>query len=196
MIINTELKKEIVLKLFKDIYSEYNPSSLSKQINRTREGTFKSLKELEENNIVKGKNFGKARFYNLEINDEFVLKNIELLLMEESRPFKRWKQELKELSKHVKIMVLFGSSINNEENAKDIDLLLVFDRKYNFEIEQIIKEKNKILIKKIHPLKQTIKDFEKNIINKDKVILDLIKKGVVLFGVEKYVGVIKNVSRK
>ena len=62
---------------------------------------------------------------------------------------------------------------------RDIDLLLVFKKENNQKINSVIKEKNEILTKRIHPIKQTNKDLTKNIKEKDKVILSAMRDGIV-----------------
>ena len=196
MTATTMLEKEIVLKIFKDFSIDYNPSTISKVLNKTRVGAFKALKELEKDTIIKGKDFGKARFYRIDLDNEYAMKNVETLLMEEAKSYQKWKDELKELFNYVKIAVIFGSFVKNPKSADDIDLLLIYDKKNNTKVNNIIKEKNEMLIKKIHPIKQTIEDFNKNLKKKDKILINAVKEGIVLYGYEQYAGLIKNVSNK
>lgn len=192
----TLLEKKIVLRLFKDFTVDYNSSSISKVLNKTRAGAFKALNSLEKDSIVKGRTLGKARFYKINIEDEYAKKNVETLLMEEAKKYIRWKDELRPIFEFTDIIILFGSVIRNEEKANDVDLLLVFNKKNNDKINQFIKEKNNVLIKKLHPIKQTIGDLKDNILNRDKVIIDSIKNGIFLHGYEKIADMIKNVASK
>jgi predicted nucleotidyltransferase len=194
MTATTPLEKEIVLKLFKDFKMEYNPSTIAKALGRTRVGTYKALNCLENDSIVKGKTLGKARFYKVNLAEEYARKNVETLLMEEARKFPRWKDELQELFEYTEIIILFGSIIQNEDKAHDIDVLVVFDRKNNSKINSHIEEKNQLLIKKLHLVKQTEQDLIKNIKKEDKVVLNAIKEGVVLHGYEKIIELIKDVT--
>jgi len=196
MTATTQLEKKIVLRLFKDFTVDYNSSSIAKVLNKTRVGAFKALNSLEKDSIVKGRNLGKARFYKISLEDEYAKKNVETLLMEEAKSYTRWKDELNELFRLTHIVILFGSIIRNEKKANDIDLLLVFDKKNNNKVNQFIKEKNQLLIKKLHPIKQTRDDLRKNILKRDKVILDAIRSGIVLHGYGKIMGMIKNVTSK
>ena len=196
MTADTPLGKEIVLKLFKDFTADYNPSSIAKILNKSRVGTFKALKSLEKDSIVKGKDMGKARFYRINLWDEYARKNVETLLMEEAKDYTRWKDELSQLSDITSIAILFGSIVTNRKKANDIDLLIVLDKKNNNKLNKFIREKNLLLIKKLHPVKQTNEDLQKNIIRKDKVIINALKYGVVLHGYEEIVELIKNVTRK
>ena len=194
MTATTAVEKDTVLKLFKDFTVEYNPSSIAKELKRTRAGTFKALNFLEKDVIVEGKNFGKARFYWINLEDEYARKNVEILLMEEAKEYQRWKDEFKELFNYVDIVILFGSIIKNENKAKDIDLLLIFNEKNNSQVNRIIKSKNEVLLKKIHPMKQTREDLKENIKKRDRILINAIKEGIVLHGYEEFVELIKDVK--
>jgi predicted nucleotidyltransferase len=194
MTATTPLEKEIVLKLFKDFKTEYNPSTIAKVLGKTRVGTFKALNSLESDSIVTGRTLGKARFYKINLVDEYARKNVETLLMEEAKKYPRWKDELHELFEFTEIVVLFGSIIRNEEKAHDIDVLIVFDKKNNSKINGFIKEKNQLLIRRLHPIKQTEEDLKKNIQKEDKIILSAIKEGIILQGYDKMIELIKHVT--
>jgi len=192
----TSKDKEIMLKLFKEVNSYYNPSSISKEIDISRIGSYKALKKLEKDNIVKSKRLGKASFYNLNLEDEYARKNIELLLIDEARKKQRWVDEFREIYNYAEIVILFGSIIKHEQNARDIDVLIVMEQKDNKKINELIEEKNKILLKKVHPIKQTREDLVKNIKNNNKVIISAIKEGIVLHGYDKYTDLMKNVRNR
>ena len=196
MTATTPLEKEIVLRLFKDFTVEYNASSVAKILNKTRAGAFKALHSLEQDSIVKGRNMGRARFYRINLEDEYARKNVETLLMEEAKNYSRWKDELSQLFILADIIILFGSVLKNEEKAKDIDLLIVLNWKNNGKLSQFIKEKNQLLIKKLHPVKQTKNDLRKNIIKRDKVVVNSIKEVVILHGYEKIIELIKNAASR
>jgi predicted nucleotidyltransferase len=185
-------EKEIVLRIFKDFTVDYNPSNIAKKVGKTRVGTFKALNFLEQDLIVKGKNMGKARFYWLNLDEEYARSNVATLLMEEAKAYNRWKSEFKELSGDVDIIILFGSIVKNEASAKDIDLLLVYKKENNDKVNRIIKEKNEILTRKIHPVKQTMDDIKANIKKRDKIIISAIKDGIVLHGYGRLVELIKD----
>lgn len=180
--------------MFKDFTVDYNPSSIAEVIGKTRVGTFKALNSLEKDSIVKGKTMGKARFYKINFNDDYAMKNVETLLMEEAKSYARWKDELGPLFALTDIIILFGSIIRNEEKANDVDVLLVFNKKNNDKVNRFIREKNDVLIKKLHPIKQTKEDLIKNILRRDKVIINAVRTGIVLHGHEKIVEMVKSVT--
>jgi predicted nucleotidyltransferase len=194
MVVLTDLEGELVLKLFKDFSKDYNPNSIAKEVNKTRMGTFKALQSLEVKGIMKWQTLGKARFYKLNLENPYARKTAELLLMDEANKHQRWADEFKELFEHVIIAILFGSIIKNDNKAQDIDVLLVYAEKNNFAVNSFIKEKNELLIKKMHPVKQTKEDLIKNLKKKDQVMLDAIRTGVVLHGFQEFVELIANVT--
>jgi predicted nucleotidyltransferase len=194
MVFLTNLEQETLLKLFKEPYEEYNSNNLAISVGKSRIGVSKALNSLEKNNLVTGKILGKAKFYKINYNDEYARKTIELLLMDESKKYPKWKDEFKEFQ--VKILVIFGSIIKNEKEAQDIDILIVYNEKDNEQINKIIKEKNSILTKKIHPIKQTYEDIKNNILKKDKILINAIKDGIVLKGQEEIVRLMQDVTSK
>lgn len=189
MVATALTEKEALLRLCKDFTTHYNPSTLAQAINKSRYGTFKALKALEEDGIIRGKNYGKARFYTIN-DDDYALKNVELLLMEEAKHYNKWQEEFKELASHCDLIILFGSLLRSEKQASDIDLLLVFEENNNQLINTLIEEKNNLLTKKVHPIKQTPDDIRKMIQQQNKVILEAIRTGIVLHGHENYVRLI------
>jgi len=193
MVSLTGLEGELLVKLLKDFSKDYNPGSIAKEVNKTRMGTFKALQSLEAKGIVKGQTLGKARFYKLNMESPYAMKTAELLLMDESHDYQRWADEFKELFPFVNAMILFGSALKDYKKAKDVDLLLVYPEKNDAKVNAFIKEKNEMLVKKIHPVKQTKEDLIKNLNKKDSVILDAIRTGVVLHGFQEFVELIAHV---
>lgn len=187
-----------VLKIFKDFKTRYNSNNLSKELELTSMGTLKILRRLYEKNILKLEELGKAKYYSINFDNEFSMDYIKFLLQKEANEslprIKRWLEEIKKFKDIAQIGVLFGSVLRNDKH-EDVDLVLIFNKNNNEKINKQLKELNIINIKQIHPIEQTSKDFKNNIAKKDKVILESIKRGVIAFGYDKYVEVIKNYSR-
>ena len=190
MISLTKKERELLLTLFKDFTSYYNANSISKVLNITHVGAQKIFKRL--NNILISKRIGKSIIYKLNLEDDYTKKLISFLLTDEANNFKRWKEEFKELFKEDRIIIIYGSSIKNYSASKDIDIMIIMNQKDLKEVNKIIKEKEKILPKPLHALKLTDDDLLNNI--KNKAIIDAIKNGIILYGQDKYVEIIKNVT--
>ena len=51
-----------------------------------------------------------------------------------------------------------------------------------------------MLPKKLHVIKLTHQDLFENLKKKDKAITDIVKNAIILYGQDKYVGIMKNVT--
>ncbi len=195
MTLLTEKEREILLILFKDFTAFYNANSISKVLGISHVGAQKIFKRLLKENLIKDQRIGKSIIYKLRLEDDYARKLISFLLADEANSkFKRWKEEFKVLFKEGRIMMLFGSAIKNYEKARDIDIMLIIDKKDYKDVKKIINEKQGILPKEIHSIEMTEEDLVSNIKKRQKAIMDAIKNGIILYGQDKYVGVIKNVS--
>ena len=89
---------------------------------------------------------------------------------------------------------MFGSTIKNYAKATDIDIMIVIDKEDVKEVNNILKEKKELLPKNLHAIKLTHEDLSGNLKKKDKVITDIVKNAVVIYGQDKYVEIIKSVT--
>lgn len=194
MVTLTQKEKEALLILFKDFTSFYNANSISKILGISRIGAMKMLKKFLNENLLIDKKIGKSIIYKLKLNDDYVRKLIAFLLADEANNFKRWKEEFKELFKKDRIIILYGSVIKNYARASDIDIMLIINKSEYKEATKIIKKRQKILPKKIHSIELTSNDLLQNIKQKKKSIIDIVKNAVVLYGQDKYVEILKNVT--
>jgi len=193
MDISTTTIGKVVLTGYKNPEKEYNANNMAKHLGISSMGALKIARRLEKENIITSRELGKARFYKLNFSSEYVKKYIEFLLRRESEqslPYvKRWINELKKL-KSTDAAVLFGSVLEKQKKANDIDVLLITDKKRFPKLKKEIEDINLVNTKKLHPLFQTGEDLRKNIQKQDKPILNAIK-GVVVFGDEKIVNLLE-----
>lgn len=111
--------------LCKDFCTSYNASSISRKVGMSPRGALKALKNLESQNLVIPKPFGRAIEYRLNFANPLAKKNAELLLLEEAElKHKRWVEEFRKFEE-ARILVLFGSASRVEKGYNDIDLLAV-----------------------------------------------------------------------
>ena len=175
-----------VLTIFKSPEVQYNANSISEIMGISRMGALKIAKRLEKENIILSKELGKAKFYELNFANDYVRDYARFLLKreaEQSNPYiKMWISEIKKI-KSADAAILFGSTLKKHKDAKDIDILIITDKKRFPRLKKEIEEINSINIKKLHPIYQTKEDFIKNIKKGDKVVLNAIK-GVIVFGEE------------
>ena len=173
-----------VLSIFKSPEVEYNASSIARHLGISAMGALKIAKRLERESIVVSRRLGKAVFYRLNFDSEYVRQYVKFLLKREAEQapayVKRWVNELKKV-KSADAAILFGSVLTKHDAAKDIDVVFVTDKKRFSKLRREIEDINLINVKRVHPIYQSGEDFRKNIEKGDGVILNAIK-GILVFG--------------
>lgn len=192
----TKAEMNVLLAIAKSPEIDYNANSMAKAVGITPMGALKILKRLEKESILKSKKIGRIAIYRINIEEQYALNYVSLLLSREalhSMPnIRRWINEIKKI-KNADIAILYGSLLKNE-SPNDIDVLFVTDKSRFAKLEKEIRAINKINVKKIHPLYQTFADIVDNIKTRHKPLLNAIK-GIVVIGEYKFLEVY-NESRK
>ncbi|MDP3026839.1 MAG: nucleotidyltransferase domain-containing protein [Nanoarchaeota archaeon] len=182
-----------VLLIFKSPETEYNANNIAKHLGISSMGALKIAKRLEKEGILISKELGKAKFYKINLDNDYTKQYIKFLLKREAEQasayVKRWINEIKKI-KNAYSAVLFGSVLKKEKEANDIDVLLITDQKKFSALKKEIEEINCLNNKKLHPIYQTKKDLKDNIKKSDEPVLNAIK-GVVVFGEDTVIGLIK-----
>ena len=191
---------EIIKKLLKDFAAKHTVSSISKEIGMTRVGVWKILKKLESEKfiILSQISSGKTSAYIMSLNwdNPLVEKTLAVLLAEESIKNQRWLANFSELEKRVDFLIIYGSILTSSKEANDIDIISVLSNKKNFiEIEKIVSITQKTQLKKIHSLNFTETEFKNELKKPNKAFIDAIKKGVVLFGQERFIKFIMGLAK-
>jgi predicted nucleotidyltransferase len=188
----TQNERQALLILFKDFTHFYNANSLSKVLKMSHVGVQKICKRLLNEHLVVSKRIGNAIVYKPNLNNEYVHQLIVFLLADEANNFKRWKEEFRELKNN--IVMMFGSAVMNYAKARDIDLMIVLNKKDVKKVSTILKRKKDILPKKVHAIKLTNQDLLENVKKKDKAMVDIVRNAIILYGQDKYVEILKHVT--
>jgi predicted nucleotidyltransferase len=172
---------------------KYSINQLAKRIKMTPKGAHKLLKKLEQEGIVIPLKLGNAVFYSLNLDSDLALKKAELSLFEEiSSPYARAQaKDLERLRPCVLSAVLFGSVLENGEKAGDIDVLLVFEKKNYKTVQRELDKLQALKTKRIHAVLQMPQDLVSNLRKNDKVVLEILRTGKVLWGHDVIVNAIK-----
>ena len=192
---------KILKVLLKQFTIKWTITSLAKELNMSRVGIWKVLKKLEAERLVllSPVGEGKTSIFNINLNWEnpVLEKNLSLILTKDAFKNQRWLNNFKEIEDKLNFLILYGSIIHSPKEANDIDILGVVSNKNNFlSIEETIKKIQKTQIKKIHSENFTQTEFKEEIKKPNKIFLEAIKKGVVIFGQEKFIKFIKEVYLK
>lgn len=189
----TDNEMRFVLGIFKSPELEYNANSISKLIRISSMGALKIAKRLEKENILISRELGKAKFFRLDLDSEYVRDYVKFLLKREAEHahsyVRVWINEIRKL-KSADAAILFGSVLTKYREAGDIDAVLITGEKKFAKLKEEVEEVNKINIKRLHPVYQSKADFIKNIGKGDKVLLNAIK-GIVAFGEDMVIEVLK-----
>lgn len=182
-----------VLQILKNPKQDYNANSISKELGISSMGALKIAKKLEKEDILVSKKIGKAIFYSINYKSDYAKQYLSFILKkqaEQSNPYiKRWISEIRKI-KNSDLAILFGSVLSKHDKASDIDVLFVVSQKNFSELKKEIESINRLNDKKIHPVYQSEQDLIENINKEDKVILNIIK-GIVVFGEELFLDLLK-----
>ena len=189
---------QILKILLKQFTIKWGITSLAKEINMTRVGIWKVLKKLEVKKLISLSPIGEGKtstfIISLNWENPLLEKTLELILIEDALKNQRWISNFIEIKNKLNFLILYGSIIHSPKEANDIDILGVISNKKDFNfIEKAIQEIQKSQIKKIHSENFTKIEFKEEIRKPNKIFIDAIKKGVVLFGQEKFIKFIKEV---
>lgn len=190
---------EILEILFRQFSRIWIITSLSEEINLSRVGTWKVLKELEKENLIflVSIGTGKTNSKTIKLNWENPLleKKLSLILTKEALEQQRWLKNFAELEKITDFTLLYGSILFSSKEANDIDILGVITNKKNFlKIDDAIQKIQKTQTKKIHSEIFTKEELNEEIKKSNEIFLDALKKGIILFGQEKFINFVKNLS--
>src|SRR3989344_5168747 len=194
----TTRPKKALLVLLKDLSTTHTVTSLAKQLNMSRVGMWKTLKKLEENELIKFNQVGGGKTSTLLIalnwGNILVEKTLALYLTEESLAQKRWKHTFAELEKMTHFLILYGSVLHSPKEAHDIDVMgIVSGGKRFVSTDAIIQKIQKIEMKKIHAIFFGREELLQELKKQTRAFIDAIKKGVVLSGQENYFRFMKKV---
>ena len=195
MILTTKEKR--VLRFLATSMQDFSINDLAKACKLAPSGAHKVLKKLEKEGVVKAKSIANIRSYKLDFqgdNTESVL-HMAFVPGELEGRVKLRSQDLKPLKDTTRVCIIFGSYITVKQNPSDLDLLFILE-KTNFETYKHALAKAKDLMPiKIQDVIQTTEDLEQNLKKGDPVIIGVLRTGVVLWGFDVLVRVIKNVSK-
>ena len=172
----------------------FNVNQLSKNIKISVGSAHKILHELKKEEIVIITDMKSSIYYKLNLNNPDTIDICKLILRENKKHLpsyiKIYVEEIEKF-KEAEIIILFGS-ILDKKDFNDVDVLFITNKIK--EVNLFCNEISKIRTKPINPLIMKLDDFTKNIKNKNNVILEIINKGVIINGEERYMVVLKNAN--
>ncbi|MDP4012954.1 MAG: hypothetical protein Q8R00_05115 [Candidatus Nanoarchaeia archaeon] len=193
----TANEKQVLRFLAVSTRKNYSINDIAKACKLTPNGAYKLLVKFEKEDILKADHIANIKAYKLNFESEKTVRVIELALMSnviEGRVKLRI-EDLKPLRAVTKACVLFGSYITTKKEPKDLDVLFVLEKK-NFEAyKRVLSKVQDITPVKIQDVVQTVEDVKQNLKEDDPIVIAALRDGIVLWGFDVIVEVIKNVSQ-
>lgn len=192
----TENERKVLKFVLLTFDRDYSINEISKNCKLTPNGAYKILKNFEKENVLMYKKVANIKSYKLNFNNK-TIKLLELILIPEiklKRIIHRI-EDIKSLRSVTSACILFGSYIKTEK-ANDLDILFIIEKNNFKKYKKILNEIKYITPIKIHDVIQTKQDLIDNILKKEGVILDILKKGIIIWGQDVIIEVIKNVYQK
>jgi len=179
---------KIVEFLFRNIPNKFNINQIARELKISVGSAYKILKSLEKKGFLSSQKIGNGIYYALNLDNKEAENIIELVLMENrnkslaKNPHASiYAKDLKDAEKLTKAIILFGSILDTKD-AKDIDVLFIIDKGKSKAVEDFCMKLSNLRPKRINPLLMTMADLKANIKKQDKVIVGILKKGIILFG--------------
>jgi len=189
----TKNEKKILKFLLAHFDRDHSINEIAKRCRLAPNGAYIILKKFEKRGILQFKKIANLKSYKINFKSREALKLLELLLLpdhHESKINYRY-NDLKPLEKITKLGIIFGSYLTKKEKPNDIDLLFVVGKadykKYHLALDKI----KTVMPFKPHDIIQTKTDLIKNIEKRDPLIMKVLDEGVILWGQELLIEVIK-----
>lgn len=200
MLTENKTEREMLLWLLKDFSAAHTVTSLAHVLKKTRVGIWKNIKKLNNKGFILVSAIGagktNTRIITPVLSDSLLEKILSVYLTEQAFQQKRWKLNFGDLEKEVDFLILYGSILHSPEQAKDIDILVITAQKNFIKIQQIIDKIQKTQHKKIHAVNFTKEEFKQELKKENKVFIDALKKGVVLYKQENFVEFMKKIQNE
>ncbi len=159
-------------------------------------GAYKILKTFEKEGILEARAIAHIKSYRLLFENEHTARLLALAFSDrlEGRAALR-SQDLQRLKSVTKACVIFGSYITKKTKPEDLDVLFVLDKENFSQYKKQLASVQDITPVRIHDVIQTIEDLHQNLLKHDLIVIDSLREGVVLWGIDIVVRVIMDAYR-
>ncbi|MFH1916864.1 MAG: hypothetical protein ABIJ21_06410 [Nanoarchaeota archaeon] len=192
--------RKVLLVLFKEFSEEQTITSLAKAVKMTRPGVFKIVKSLEREKLVVMSAIGKGKTststVRLQRDHPLLEKLFSLFLASEANDYVRWQNTFKPIENFTDFVIIFGSILHSPKEANDIDILCISEKEKFLGLERSLHEIRKAELRMIHAVQFTPNEFKNELKNRNPAFIDAIRKGVVLFGHERFISFMEELNTK
>jgi predicted nucleotidyltransferase len=196
----------------RDLGKWYYTRELAK-LSKVSLGTVSSeFSKLAKEGLVEQKAEGQQKYYKLNLRNSKTRKLCELFenddrekLYSKNRRLawvlEDFTNKVSDFAPEVQSIILFGSAVRGQATVRsDIDILVLVPNSEEGQFKTLMNSVDKLAGEasgrhpaKLAPIIMMTKDFEKNIRDKKRFAIDVLKDGVVLFGQERYYSLLSRV---
>lgn len=193
----TENEKKVIRILLFSFGEEYSINEIARKCSLAPNGALKILRKLSEEGIIILKKIANISTYSLDFTNSKTKSICELsLIASPTTKIKNRLEDLKDLKDLTEIGIIFGSYITEKANPGDIDLFFLLKEENFKKYKEKIKYIYPAMPLKIQDVLQTERDLTENILKKDKIVIEILQKGFILWGQDKLIEIMKNGYRK
>jgi len=188
-------EKHVLRFLATSIGKDYSINEIARICQLTPNGAYKLLAKLEKEGVLKAKPIANLKAYHPDFENEKTARVLELAFMPDALDgrVKSRADDLKPLKAITQACIIFGSYITTKKEPGDLDILFILKRA-NFEAyKTTLSRAQDITPIKIQDVVQTIDDARQNLKKGDPVVAGALCKGIVLWGQDIIIQVIKSV---
>ncbi len=175
---------------------DYSINGIAKACGITPNGAYRLLNKLMMLCILKLKPIANISSYKLDFSKEKTESILGLAFMPDllEGRIKPRELDLASLKASTKACVLFGSYITAKQKPNDLDVLFVVERKDFALFKRELAKVQDIIPLKIHDVVQTEDDLRQNLKKNDPIVIEALRGGIVLWGSDILVKVIKDAA--
>jgi len=191
----TANEKKVLRLLMSSLNTDYSINQIAKRCHLAPNGALKILRKFEKEGILKPKKIANIISYRLDLNNDKTSNILELALISELQGRIRYRlKDFQELKSITESCIIFGSYANLKKEPNDLDVLFILNNENYKEYRRKLADISPIIPVKVHDMVQTEQDLKENIIKNDKVIMEILLNGVVLWGYKTIVKIIQNAN--
>ena len=186
-----------VLKIIGTSGGNLSINGLSNEVNISAGSAYKVLTKFEKEEIITPHPFSNIVTYRFDFENEKTKPLLQLVYIPDKMEgkIKIRAEEFLPLKEFTSLCIFFGSYITSKTKPSDLDVLFVIEKKNYDPFKQSLAEIQDITPVKIHDIVQTQVDLVKNLKKHDPIVVGAIQTGIVLWGYETLVQVIKDANQ-
>ncbi len=169
-------------------------NDVAKECGISPAGAFKILTKFAKEGVLKIKPIANIKVYQLNFENEKTMSVLELAFIPDKLEgrMKSRAEDLKRLREVTSACISFGSYITTKKEPGDLDVLFVVEKQQYEKYKQLLGKVQDITPVKIQDVVQTLDDLRQNLRKGDPIVTEALRNGIVLWGFDALVQVVKN----